>query len=119
MNFGKCGQIKSAMNWQLKADKEAHTRLLILSMLTPADDIILSNVPELVMVSVDTVELLAATRLTPLCVVLELAAEHVDSPSQQWQLDMVAERFLDTRCDIWKKIQKIAVSLFILQCHHV
>ena len=94
-------------------------RLLILSMLTPADDIILSNVPELVMVSVDTVELLAATRLTPLCVVLELTAEHVDSPSQQWQLDMVAERFLDTRCDIWKKIQKIAVSLFILQCHHV
>ena len=25
MNFGKCGQIESAMNWQLKADKEAHT----------------------------------------------------------------------------------------------
>ena len=94
-------------------------RLLVLSMLTPADDIILSNVPELVMVSVDTVEVLAATLLTPLCVVLELAAEHVDSPSQQWQLDMVAERFLDFRCDIWKKIQKIAVSLFTLQCHHV
>ena len=24
VNFGKYGQIESAMNWQLKADKEAH-----------------------------------------------------------------------------------------------
>ena len=85
-------------------------RLLILSMLTPADDTL--NVPELDMVSVVTVEVLAATRLTPRCVVLEFklcvtTAVHVDSPTQQWQLDIVAERYLNSRCDIWKKIKRL------------
>ena len=69
---------------------------LIMSMLTPADDT--STGPEL--------DILAATRSTPLCVVLEFSlcvtAVHVDSPSQQWQLDIVAERFLDS-----KKIKRL------------
>ena len=84
-------------------------RLLILSMLTPADDTL--NVPGLDMVSVVTVEVLAATRLTPLCVVLEFSlcvtAVHVDSPTQHWQLDIVAEPFVYFRCDIWKKFKRL------------